>query len=285
MIQLQGTLFADCETPYPESRYVVLGAPYDGTTSFKPGTRFGPRAIRDQSYNFEPYIPDYRVDLSSLPVHDRGDLDLPVVAEMVVDLVEEAVGEIVHDGKVPVLLGGEHTVTVGAVRAVKPDIFVVFDAHLDLREEYRGAAYNHGCSTRLVYEGGVHEIVILGARSGTREQYEFAEKLHLYSADKIRAMGIQAVITDVKRIIGGRKIYLSVDADVIDGCLTPGLGTPEPFGITPQDVRELVSALAPSASAFDYVEVCPCDQGQTASVAAQIVRIFLASHWTAGRPR
>jgi agmatinase len=251
--------------------------------SFKPGTRFGPRAIRDQSFNFEPYIPDYRVDLSELPVHDMGDLDLPVVAETVVDLVEEAVGQIVRDGKVPVLLGGEHTVTVGAVRAVKPDVFVVCDAHLDLREEYRGAVYNHGCSTRLVYEGGVREIVILGARSGTRDQYKFAERLHLYPADEIRAMGIKAVITDVKRIIGSRKIYLSIDADVIDGCLTPGLGTPEPFGITPQDVRELVAALAPTASAFDYVEVCPCDQGQTASVAAQIVRTFLASHWSSGQ--
>jgi len=281
MIQLQSTLFADCETPYPASRYVLLGAPYDGTTSFRPGTRFGPRAIRDQSYNFEPYIPEYRVDLSELPVHDMGDLDLPVVAEAVVGLVEEAVIGIVHDGKVPVLLGGEHTVTAGAVRAVQPDIYVVCDAHLDLRKEYRGAEYNHGCSTRLVYEGGIHEIVILGARSGTKDQYEFAEKLHLYSADEIRTMGMQAVITDVKRIIGSKKAYLSVDADVIDGCLTPGLGTPEPFGITPQDVRELVAALAPLSVAFDYVEVCPCDQGQTASVAAQIVRVFLASHWSA----
>jgi agmatinase len=273
--------FADCEASYEEARYVLVGVPYDGTTSFRPGTRSGPRAIREISYNFESYIPEYHLSLDEIPVHDMGDLDIPAGAQDVVTLVEDTVLMIRADGKVPVVLGGEHTATIGVARAMKPGVFVVCDAHLDLRSEFRGQRYNHACSTRLVYEEGVREIFILGARSGTAEQFAFAEQLHLYTAARIRDQGIEAVIREVAGSIGGRDLYLSVDADVIDCCLTPGLGTPEPFGLTPHDIRAIIATLGPLAGAFDYMEVCPCDNGQTACVAAQLIREFIAAHWSA----
>ncbi|MDV2482359.1 agmatinase [Methanoculleus sp. Wushi-C6] len=283
MHELAHPHFADADASYEDARYVVFGVPYDGTTSFRPGTRFGPRAIRDLSFNFESYDPSTGIDFSEVPVADLGDLAVSRLPEDLVNQVADVAGDIVGDGKVPVMLGGEHTATVGAVRAVRPEVYVVCDAHLDLREELDGTPYSHGCVTRRVLET-VGDVVIIGGRSGDREQFEVAaEKTRLYTADMVRDMGIGAVLAEVIELIGGRRTYLSIDADAIDCCLTPGLGTPEPFGMTPLDIREVVRTLAPQVVGFDYVEVAPFDSGQTAAVAAQIVREFIARHWVAGR--
>jgi agmatinase len=280
MIHFQNHLFAGGNSDYKDARYVIFGVPYDGTTSFKPGTRDGPRAIREASYNFETYMPSYNLDLARLPLLDLGDVGCGVIVKDVVTEVQAAAQDIIRNGKVPVMLGGEHSITVGAVRAARPDCYVVCDAHLDLREEFRGTPYNHACTTRRVYEEITKDIIIIGARSGTQEQFEFARSLLLFTADEIKKRGINTVSEEISDAIGKKRVYLSIDADVIDCCLTPGLGTPEPFGLTPQDIRELVSAVAPRAVAFDYVEVCPCDSGQAATVAAQIVREFVAAHWS-----
>lgn len=283
MHELAHLHFADADASYEDARYAAFGVPYDGTTSFRPGTRFGPRAIREVSFNFESYDPATGIDLSLVPVTDLGDLAVSRLPEEVVDQVADVVGDIVGDGKVPVMLGGEHTATVGAVRAVRPEVYVVCDAHLDLRDELDGTPYSHGCVTRRILES-VEDVVIIGARSGDREQFEAAaEETRLYTADTVRERGITAVLAEVLDEIAERKAYLSIDADAIDCCLTPGLGTPEPFGMTPLDIREVVRTLAPRVAGFDYVEVAPFDSGQTAAVAAQMVREFIARHWVAGR--
>ena len=283
MHELAHLHFADADASYESARYAVFGVPYDGTTSFKPGTRFGPRAIREVSLNFESYEPSTGIDLSSLPFTDLGDLAVSRLPEEVVRQVADVAGDIVRDNKVPVMLGGEHTATVGMVEAVEPEVYVVCDAHLDLREEFDGTPYSHGCVTRRVLDM-VEDVVIIGARSGDSEQFEVAaERTQLYSADTVRELGIGAVLREVREQIGGKKVYLSIDADAIDCCLTPGLGTPEPFGMTPLDIREVVRTLAPHAAGFDYVEVAPFDSGQTAAVAAQIVREFIVRHWLAGQ--
>jgi agmatinase len=281
MIHFQNHLFAGCNADYRTARYVIFGVPYDGTTSFKPGTRNGPRAIREMSYNFEAYVPSCNIDLAKLPLIDLGDIDCGVLVEDVVTDVQAAVQDIIKDNKVPVMLGGEHSITVGAVKAARPDCFVVCDAHLDLREDYRGTCYNHACTTRRVFKEGTEDIIIIGARSGTEEQFEFARSLLLFTADEIKKRGMNTVIKEISDAIENKRVYLSIDADVIDCCLTPGLGTPEPFGLAPQDIRELITAVAPRAVAFGYVEVCPFDDGQTATVAAQLVREFIAAHYAA----
>ena len=269
--------FADADASYEDARYAIFGVPYDATTSFKPGTRFGPRAIREASFNFEPYDPSTGVDFSKVPIVDLGDLMVLRLPEDLVGQVADVTGDIVRDGKVPVMLGGEHTATIGAVRAVRPDVYVVCDAHLD------GTAYSHGCVTRRVLDT-VDDVVIIGARSGDAGQFEVAaERTRLYTADAVREKGIAAVLGEVLGEFGGRRVYLSIDADAIDCCLIPGLGTPEPFGMTPLDIREVVRTLAPHAVGFDYVEVAPFDAGQTAAVAAQLVREFIARHHVAGR--
>ncbi|MFA7198579.1 MAG: agmatinase [Methanoculleus sp.] len=283
MHELAHIHFADADASYEDARYAIFGVPYDSTTSFRPGTRFGPRAIREISLNFESYEPSTGIDFCEVPVTDLGDLGVSRLPEDLVGQVTDVTIDIVGDGKVPVMLGGEHTATVGAVRAVAPEVYVVCDAHLDLRDELDGTPYSHGCVTRRVLET-VEDVIIIGARSGDAEQFAVAtEETQLYTADAVRERGITAVLAEVLGEIGERKAYLSIDADAIDCCFTPGLGTPEPFGMTPLDIREVVRTLAPHVAGFDYVEVAPFDSGQTAAVAAQMVREFIARHWVAGR--
>jgi len=280
MEDLSLNLFADAVFDYKDARYVIFGVPYDGTTSFCPGTRYGPAAIRKYSYNYESYMPDLDLELDTVPVADVGD----IFPECLPDLVEEQVfrlaGKITGEGKIPVMLGGEHSVTAGAARAVSPDWFIVCDAHLDLREEYRGSRHNHACTTRRVFEDSTENIIIIGARSGTKDQYEFAESnsITVYSAEEIRRDGISHVLEEIDSVIGNDSVYLSIDADVIDSMIAPGVGTPEPFGITPLDLKEVIRKIAPKSSGFDYAEVCESDAGQAANLAAYMIREMIAGN-------
>ncbi|MDO9540207.1 MAG: agmatinase [Methanocalculus sp.] len=275
MQPFSNSLFADAEASYDDAHYVIFGVPYDGTTSYKSGTRAAPHAIRAISYNFEPYMPDYDIELTDIPFTDLGDLFPEVDPAMVVDQVEDTVAMILSDGKVPVMLGGEHSVTIGAVRACMPKWYVVCDAHLDFQDEYRGSHYNHDCVTARVADLGIENIIIIGARSGSKEEFARARDHHLYTSEAVHDRGINVILDEVKSLIGSDTIYLSIDADAIDSCLTPGLGTPDPFGITHWDLRSVIRAVAPQAIGFDYVEVLPNDQEQTAAVAARMVREFI----------
>ncbi|MCP1662489.1 MAG: agmatinase [Methanocalculus sp. MSAO_Arc1] len=275
-------LFADAEASYTEARYVIFGVPYDGTTSYKPGTRAAPNAIRAVSYNFEPYMPEYDLDLTDVPFCDLGDMYTETDPESVTNQVEDTVSMILADGKVPVMLGGEHSITIGAVRAVRPRWYLVCDAHLDFQDEYRGSRYNHDCVSARVEEMGVENIIIIGARSGSKEEFAHAARHTVYTADMVRERGIDAILREVKEMIRSDPLYLSIDADAVDSCLTPGLGTPDPFGITHWDLRSVIRALAPLAVAFDYVEVLPCDSEQTAGVAARMIREFIGCREASG---
>jgi agmatinase len=198
-----------------------------------------------------------------------------------VEQVADAVSDLMKDEKIPVMMGGEHSVTIGAVQTLKPKWYVVCDAHLDMQDEYRGSPFNHDCVTARVSEA-VENIVIIGARSGCKEEFEFArENYHLYTADDVEERGIRSVLDEVSELIGDDSLYLSIDADAIDCCMTPGLGTPEPFGLSPKDVRAVIRRLSKNAVGFDYVEVLPNDEGQTAMVAAHMIREFIAGHFCA----
>ncbi|OPY36912.1 MAG: agmatinase [Methanoregula sp. PtaU1.Bin051] len=278
-------LFAGSIASYKDAVYVIFGVPFDSTTSFRTGTRDGPREIRELSYNFESYVPAHNVDLNDVPFIDLGNLDTNAVPNDVMIEVQAVVQDVIKDGKIPVMIGGEHSITIGAVRAVKPDMLIVCDAHLDLREEYRGSIYNHACITRRIYDDGIHDIIHVGSRSGTADQFVFAQNhLTVFSSAEIQKKGMNPVIQNIQNRIEGKRVYLSIDADVIDSCLTPGLGTPEPFGLSPENIRDLISAVAPHSLAFDYVEVCPAyDHGQAATVGASMIREYIASHWKANK--
>ena len=275
------TLFADADAEYSSADYVLFGVPFDGTTSFKAGCRDAPLAIRQVSYNIETYLPFYDLEMTDVSVHDMGDMYVECLPDLMVEQVADAVSDLIKDEKVPIMMGGEHSVTIGAVQTLKPKWYVVCDAHLDMQDEYRGSPFNHDCVTARVSEV-VENIVIIGARSGCKEEFEYArENYHLYTAEDVEERGIRAVLDEVSELIGDDSLYLSIDADAIDCCLTPGLGTPEPFGLTPKDVRAVIRHLAKNAVGFDYVEVLPNDQGQTTMVAAHMIREFIAGHFCA----
>ena len=284
MQSFSNTLFADAESAYEDASYVIFGVPFDGTTSFQAGARDAPLRIRAASYNLETYLPYYDLEMPEIFFHDMGDMYCDCLPDLVVDQVADAVSDLVNDAKIPVMIGGEHSVTIGAVRTLAPDWYVVCDAHLDMQEEFRGSPFNHDCVTARISEN-VQNVVLIGPRSGTREEFATArEKFHLYTADDVVKRGISAILDEVSAMIEDESVYLSIDADVIDCCMTPGLGTLEPFGLTPADVRAVIRRVdAKNVIGFDYVEVLPNDAGQTAVVAAHLIREFIAGHYCVRR--
>ncbi len=261
--------FPGANTERDKASYVVLGAPLDVSTTFQPGTRFGPRRVRHYAKPFDDY--DYRTDqhFSTLGVHDAGDLDAWDSATEYLEFLSGMLSDIVHEERVPVLVGGEHTVSAAGVRATDPDIFVCLDAHLDLREEYAGNPLSHATVTRRILDM-VDEAVILGARTGSEEEWKRTE------ADDVTVIPPENV-PDWEPDFDG-SAYLSVDIDAADPGFAPGTGTPEPFGLTPREMRRVVRTVAPHATGFDLVEVNDSDDGQAAALGAKLLREFVYTH-------
>ena len=238
--------FIGCDADFDEAQAVLFGAPFDSTTSFRPGTRFGPAAIRSESFGIETYSPYQDKDITDIKVFDSGDLELrfgsPVSA---LEDIQAHTKEILDAGKLPVMLGGEHLVTLGAFRAVTEkygtDVHIIqFDAHTDLREDYLGEKLSHACVIRrcsdIVGDGHIWQF---GIRSGERYEFEFARQHgHIYPT------GIDGVCFDAVdecvAALAGKKVYLTIDLDVLDPSVFPGTGTPEAGGAT---FNQLLSAI------------------------------------------
>ena len=240
------TSFIAASEEYAPSRVVLFGAPFDSTTSFQPGTRSGPAAIRSESFGIETYSPLQDRDLEDLTFFDAGDLELPFGApDRALEMIEERAASILKDGKIPFLLGGEHLVTLGAVRAVAkrhPDLRIIhFDAHADLREDYLGVRLSHACVMRRCHDLlGDGRICQFGIRSGTREEFEFMRAGHVVTepfSDATLAEVLDSIPPDAP-------VYLTIDMDVLDPSAFPGTGTPEAGGF---NYRQLVG---------DVVRIC-----------------------------
>lgn len=240
------TSFIATSEEYAPARVVLFGAPFDSTTSFRPGTRLGPAAIRSESFGIETYSPLQDRDLEDFPFFDAGDLELPFGApDRALEMIEARAASILNDGKIPFLLGGEHLVTLGAVRAVVkkyPDLRIIhFDAHADLREDYLGVRLSHACVMRRCHDLlGDGRIFQFGIRSGTREEFEFMRAGHVVTepfSDATLAEVMDSIPPDAP-------VYLTVDMDVLDPSVFPGTGTPEAGGF---DYRRLVG---------DVVRIC-----------------------------
>ncbi len=258
--------------------FVILGVPFDGTTSYKSGARFGPTLIRQATLNLESYVLDYDIDIADLPIADIG--DIAVVAgdpRKTADRVRETIEELkrVNPKAIPVLLGGEHSQTLGAVEALKPKSYVVFDAHLDLRNSYEDNPYNHACVARRIAELGVREAMF-GIRSGTREEVEFAEKNGIRWVHA-RDYGFDSFVDLVEPL--PEPVYLSVDIDVFDVSMVPDTGTPEAGGLRFWEVIEAIEWLTANKRivGFDIMEVAGERLGNpTALTAAKLLFYFLA---------
>lgn len=265
-------MFPGASAAVEGATYVIVGAPFDATTSFHPGARFGPDRVRHYARSLEPYDRRTGEDIETLAVADAGDVEGGGEPEGYVEFLRSTLNGHVREGAVPMVIGGEHTVTLAGVRATEPDVFVSVDAHLDLRDSYRGRSVCHATVTRRALET-VEEAVIVGARSGSEVEWDRAR------VDDVTVVP-PAAVPDWEPNLEGT-IYLSVDVDALDPAFAPGTGTPAPFGLGPGAVRSVVEALAPSAVGFDVVEVTDRDDGQAATLAAGLIRRFLFDHATA----
>lgn len=270
--------FLGCDKEYGDSQIVIFGAPFDSTTSFRPGTRFASRAMRSESFGLETYSPYLDRDLTDIAVFDGGDLELCFGDTAgVLCQIEAFTAQLLADGKTPVMLGGEHLVTLGALRAAfkkYPDICLIhFDAHADLRNDYLGASLSHASVIRRCHDLlGDGRIFQFGIRSGDRNEFEFA-KVHTVLR-KFDFGGLAEAI----RALKGHPVYLTVDLDVLDPSVFPGTGTPEAGGVS---YMELIDAIrdvcALNVVGCDVVELSPIyDQsGVSTATACKVLRELL----------
>ncbi len=280
MLNKNVTDFMGCDASYQEAKIVLFGAPFDSTTSFRPGTRFAGQAIRSDSYGLETYSPYQDRDLGEGKIADLGDLELAIgSSERVLAQIEETAAEILRDGKLPFLIGGEHLVTLGSVRAAvkqEPDLHIVhFDAHTDLREDYLGVSLSHACVIRRCWEllgdGRIHQF---GIRSGEKQEFDWAKAGHT-DFHPFTLEGLEETIQSLK----GKKVYVTVDLDVMDPSVFPGTGTPEPGGISFLELMRGVTQVCRELEIIgcDVNELCPpCDhKGASTAAACKIIREML----------
>ena len=274
--------FIGCDSEYSEADIVLFGAPFDSTTSFRPGARFGSAAIRHESFGIETYSPYQDKDLLDKKVFDCGDLELSFGSpEAALADIEEQSKKILEDGKLPILIGGEHLVTLGSVRAVfekYPDLQIIhFDAHCDLRDDYLGVNLSHACVLRrcydLVGDGKIHQFCI---RSGDREEFLFAKEhtdMHKFSFD-----GLQEVVSELAA--NNTPVYFTIDLDCLDPSVFCGTGTPEAGGVS---FKELLNAILTVSKTnivgADINELAPMldNSGASTAVACKVLRELILS--------
>ena len=279
--------FLGCDSEYREAKIVMFGAPFDSTTSFRPGARFGSSAIRHESFGIETYSPYQDKDLSDTHIFDFGDLELCFgSAEAALKDIEEKTREILDDDKMPFLIGGEHLVTLGAVKAIVkkyPKIHIIhFDAHADLRDHYLGAKLSHACVMRRCYElvgdGRIHQFCI---RSGEKAEFDFA-KAHT-DLQKFNFHGLKELTEKLcqEKI----PVYVSVDLDCLDPSIFCGTGTPEAGGVNFMELLEAILCVAKTnVIGADINELSPMldTSGASTATACKIVREMLLAFYKKG---
>jgi len=258
-MKAQNYCFIGFEDDFKESKAVLFGAPFDGTTSFKPGARFAPAAMRQDSWAIESYSPYFDKDLEDLKLFDSGDLELPFGDKKnALRMIQEHVNEIVEADKIPVMIGGEHLVSLAPVKALSKkydELHIIhFDAHTDLREDYLGEALSHATVIRRIYDQvGVGKINQFCIRSGLKEEFEWAKK-HTH----LEKFTYNTLPSCVKRL-KDKPVYITIDLDVLDPSVMPGTGTPEPGGIDFHDLMNIIKELSNlnNVVGMDVVELSP----------------------------
>ena len=270
----------DAHSSYGESRYVVFGVPFDNTSSYRRGSRLAPDSIRHAYNNLESFDPWYNVNFPDISICDLGNLEVGEDAEEVIDTVQQVGSRLYRDGKIPIMLGGEHSLTSGMVRNLPDAYMVIIDAHSDFRDTYMGSKFNHACITRRCLEIlGKDRIWSVGTRSTSQEEKEsgIMDQVSFYSARFVKKHGIGEVLDQIRERISG-PVYFSIDMDGFDPSFAPGVGTPEPYGLSDTDVRALINGLGKKIISFDIVEMTPVyDNGNTSMLAAKLIQDFIGS--------
>lgn len=272
--------FIGCESSFEEASIVLYGAPFDSTTSFRPGARFGPSAMRHESFGLETYSPYQDKDLIDISVFDSGDLELCFgSSEIALSDIQKRAEEILKAGKFPLLLGGEHLVTLGAVRAAAakyPDLHIIhFDAHADLRDDYLGAKLSHACVLRrcheIVGDGHIHQFCI---RSGEREEFQFASRHTDFHPFTFEGLGETVRELKEKQV----PVYFTIDLDCLDPSAFPGTGTPEAGGVSFLELLEAIQTVSQTnVVGADVNELAPMldASGVSTATACKVLRELL----------
>ncbi|TDM26692.1 agmatinase [Macrococcoides caseolyticum] len=275
MMQPNKHVYMSCESSFDEATTVIYGAPFDGTVSNRPGTRFAADAIRSESYGLETYSPYLNKDLEDVRIMDSGDVDITIGNKVkVLEELEDTARTILNAGKLPFMIGGEHLVTLGPMRAVLekyPDVMLVqLDAHTDLRDDYMGEPLSHATVVRRIYDLiGDNRIYQYGIRSGTKEEFDWSDThtiLEKFSIDTLK---------DLPGIIGNTPVYVTIDLDCLDPSIFPGTGTPEPGGLTYRELEPAFKVFEQlNVVAADIVELSPPydHSGVSNAVAAKVAR-------------
>ncbi|MDJ1109960.1 agmatinase [Macrococcus caseolyticus] len=275
MMQPNKHVYMSCESSFEEATTVIYGAPFDGTVSNRPGTRFAADAIRSESYGLETYSPYLNKDLENVRIMDSGDVDITIGNKVkVLEELEDTARTILNADKLPFMIGGEHLVTLGPMRAVLekyPDAMLVqLDAHTDLRDDYMGEPLSHATVVRRIHDLiGDNRIYQYGIRSGTKEEFDWSDThtvLEKFSIDTLK---------DLPGIIGNTPVYVTIDLDCLDPSIFPGTGTPEPGGLTYRELEPAFKVFEQlNVVAADIVELSPPydHSGVSNAVAAKVAR-------------
>ncbi len=275
-MEAEKSCFIGFDNDYKESNAVLFGVPFDGTTSFKPGARFAPNAMREDSWAIESYSPYFNRDLEELKLFDYGNLEVPFGDKKnALRIIQNHVKQIVGDNKIPIMIGGEHLVSLAPVKALTKkydDLHIIhFDAHTDLREDYLGEALSHATVLRRIYDqvgdGKLNQFCI---RSGLKEEFEWAKKhSHL---EKFTYNTLESCVRRLKN----KPVYITIDLDVLDPSVFPGTGTPEPGGINFHDMMNIIQTLSKleNVVGMDIVELSPKydASGVSTAVACKVLR-------------
>jgi agmatinase len=277
----QSNVFGGIQKPFRKARYVVFGVPFDVTSTYRTGARFGPNAVRLASQNIETYSFRSGVDVEDLLLHDLGDLHVSTSPRKTVDMLKLVVEDLLTVKKMPVAIGGEHTITLGVLKGLGDKAgetaVVSFDAHLDVRKEYQGLTLSHTTFMRVINEEvKPAKIVEVGTRAISREELAYAEQagIDFFTSQQIRKEGAAQMVQKLKEELASyKRIYLTVDMDVLDPAFAPAVQNPEPDGLETHTLLDVLCGLCDKrVVGFDVLEVAPVyDQGVSAVVAAKVM--------------
>ena len=271
-------VFTGSQEPFEAAKYVILGVPFDVTSTYRSGAKFAPLAIRDASQNVECYSFRTGVDVEDLKTHDLGDLHVAGDVELTLGRLALVAQDLFDDGKIPVFIGGEHTITLGVARSLGKNVAVVsFDAHLDLRDDYLGLTVSHTTFMRRINEDvKPAKILEIGTRAVCKEELDYAKEvgIDILTAHQIRKDGVKETAETIKDALKGyEKVYVTIDMDVLDPAYVPAVPNPEPEGLDTATLLDLLEAVCDRrVIGFDVVEVAPhYDQGLTAIQATKVI--------------
>ncbi len=276
----QSNVFSGCQKTYENADYVIVGVPFDVTSTYRTGARFGPNAIRQASLNLETYSFRTGINVEDLRLHDLGDLHISTDTKRTLQTLELVTKDTLESGKIPVTIGGEHTITLGTTRALggkaREAAVVSFDAHLDLRNEFQSLRLSHTTFMRRISEQvKPARIIEVGTRAVCKEELDYAGKADIkyVTTQEIRKQGKQVTIKTLKAELSKQKyVYISVDMDVLDPAFVPAVQNPEPDGLDTNTLLDILGSICDKrAIAFDVVEIAPnYDQGISAVQAAKV---------------